>query len=136
MKKLFIMACGVLLAVSVSRAADEPAYSAEFKMDGVDYVQNVTDKAVEKTPDWNPEKDAKCPMLMSQAIKLARSEVSKHFFKASAWIVSDITLTKIGDGNKWCYEIGFDSPDENSKDDLQIIVLFNGTVPSVKKGKK
>jgi hypothetical protein len=100
----------------------------EFRGKTYEYAFNSED--LKNTPAWDPMK-GEPPLLISEALRIARSNTSIFIADARGWEATSIRLTSTSRG-KWYYFVTFSCMDPSCVDGpergFNILVKLDGTV--------
>jgi hypothetical protein len=109
--------------------------------DGATWWWEVSFDDVKKTPDWSPDEEP--PLPVSEAIRLATSEVPKYTTTPRAYRLDHVEWLHIGnhmdDARKWIYIVNFERQYEfegqtfSGRGTLRIPVLLDGRAVEGKK---
>jgi hypothetical protein len=90
------------------------------------YEFNVTTEIMGNSQEWFIGQ--KLPLKMEEAVTIAEKEIANYDTSRELWLISDVSLCRLGTTNKWFHVVHFEKRQKGIKSDdyLYIPVLFNG----------
>lgn len=113
-----IIGIGYVVLAQERRSYDE-SKCIYFNYQNQKYSICYFDYDLDKTPTWLPDR-AEPPISLRSAIEKSRGFLAKHVEDPQAWQIVEIHLDRVGEKNKWVYEIEFECSEKNCGGNLPL----------------
>ena len=129
MKTSLLLIATLVVSLNCARGEDTAASWSSY-YDGKRYDFSITHAQLDETPAWTQEAENP-PLPARKAIAQARECLPKVLTNAGHWRLGTVSLSEIGDKEKWVYVVEFIGPHpagvvDGAVPTMKLVVLMNG----------